>query len=397
MSDVTLNGAPVVEATIHVPRVGNWSAELLINADSPPSGAAALEMFGASWSGYVLRSGELAGRISVLLVGGAGGLWHQLEPRGYQGVPLGLVLRELLRDAGEQLAPSSTPAVLATALDHWPRLRGTADRCLSQLLEGRGDWRVLPSGAIWAGTETWPAAPDFEYQVIDAIPAEHRLELAAETAVLVPGVTLEGQRVSTVTHRLDATRWRTTALFEDPDEGQTEDKMRQALVSLIEDTMRSVDYLARYGGAVVAMRGTNVVDVRPDDLRFPELIGLPIRFLPGCELTLGAGDRVLVGFVDGNPTLPFCEPWGSGAMAQAKIVATEIVRILGVRVLVLGDNVVLGQEGGAEPGVKGTTLDSWLKGHSHKVTCGAAGTIVDSAPPTAPPPGSMLSTKVKVG
>lgn len=349
MSDCTLNGSTIVSGSLLVQRIGSWSFEGLIDATTVPSGRVTLNLFGDTWSGYVLRAGEFAGRVTVIVVGGAGGLWKQLKGKGYQATTLALPLQELAQDAGEQLAGAPPTDRLA----YWVRLAGTADRCLSQLLEEPGyAWRIQPDGRLWVGRETWPAAPEFDYTVLDDRPAEFRADVAGDRALPLPGQTFMDRRVSSVEHKLDGSKWRTRVSFEDPaaaELGASEDKERQALVSIIEDTMRGVDYLARYPGKVVGMKGSNKVDVKVDHPRFPENgFTCPVRFLPGSEVQLQPGAGVLVGFADGKASAPFAEPWGEGGVIKI-VLAAQVIEFKASKIDVGGMNSIVSLGGGKTP------------------------------------------------
>lgn len=349
MSDCRLNGATIVNGTLLVQRVGNWTFEGLVDTAQVPSGRVTLDLFGDTWSGYVLRAGEFAGRVTVIIVGGAGGLWKNLKGRGYQATTLALPLQEIAQDAGEQLAAAPPTDRLA----YWLRLAGTADRCLSQLLEEPGYvWRIQPDGKLWVGRESWPAAPDFEYTVLDDRSAEFRADIASDRALPLPGQTFMDRRVSSVEHKLDGARWRTHVTFEDPaaaELGATEDKERQAIVSIVEDTMRGVDYLARYTGKVIGVKGSDKVDVRVDHPRFPDNgFTCPLRFLPGCEVQLQPGAGVLVGFADGKASAPYCEPFGEGGAVKI-VLSAQVIEFKASKIDVGGMATIVSLGGGKTP------------------------------------------------
>lgn len=385
MSDVTLSGYGVVSGTLRVPRVGNWIADLIVDTDTAPSGRVSLDLFGATWSGTVLRAGGFAGRFSVTVVGG-GGLWKKVQGKSYGAVPLSLPLQEILTAGGEALA-SAPPA---SKIAGWTRFGAAAERCLSQLLEGRGlDWRVQPDGKVWVGAETWPAAEPFEYTIIDSVPAEHRMEIAGESALPLPGTVFEGQRVSSVLHTLTASKWRTVIRFEDPDEGATEDKMRQAIVSIVEDTMRGVDWLARYVGKVVVTKSDGTVDVMMEDQRFgPSGLNAKVRFLPGCEVTLAPGAGVLIGFEGGDSAHPFAEPNGTGGILKI-VLKAQSIEIEATTLKLKGTGTA--SLDGPSVAVGGTALDVRLgKGTNFVAALG------DPVTPAVIGPGPLANTVVKV-
>lgn len=330
MSDWTLTAAgttgPILSASLEVPRVGNFLGDLQL--DWPleaelPTGRVELGLYQDRWQAFVLRAARFAGAVQALVVGGRGGLWKALPPRSYQGVALREVLRRLLEAAGEELAADSSAQVLAQQLPRWVQVGGLAERGLSTLLEGRGVWRVRPDGTLWVGTESWPAAavPD-QVDVLDEPGADNVLVLAAESCAVYPGTTWGGRRISNVLHTLAGDQHRITLVFEE--EGATQDRLREALAGFVRDQVREVDYLARYTGRVKQQRQDGTVDVQPDDPRLAGLPPLPVRFLPGCRVELSAEAQVLVGFENGSPAAPFCEPWGAGSLTKVTISAQTI-------------------------------------------------------------------------
>jgi hypothetical protein len=126
------------------------------------------------------------------------------------------VIAEALAGVGEALAGTSTRSLLDTLLSFWTRTQGRASLALwtvADELDGR--WRVLPSGAVWFGAETWPAYRGEEPTELGRDPASATVLLSPDAIDLGPGVTLRGERIGRVEHLITRDEpLRTTAWIE---------------------------------------------------------------------------------------------------------------------------------------------------------------------------------------
>lgn len=309
MSDLTCNGVPVVSAKITRPRIGSWVAELVVDTDEPMTGAVLLaDGDGAQlFRGTIIRGAPSEGRLSLRVLGGAGGLGKTLDPRYYKGAPPRLVLRDLARETGETLATLDTPALDAPTRA-WTRERRDAAGSLRQLAEALGlVWRCLPDGTQWVGAETWPASPATGYEVLHDEPAHARWTLSTVTltdaAAIAPGMTLEGQRVSLVEHQVSADSTRTVVSFEKLDAAL--DRLRDTIARTIQRETAKLGYSAMYPARVVLQDSAGALELVPDDPRLPPMTGVPVRLsIPG-SVRVPAGSRVLVGFEDASPAKPY--------------------------------------------------------------------------------------------
>lgn len=203
----TINGAEILSMRITMPSVGVWVLTAEVSSDEAITGAVTIEqdIDPQTFVGTVLRSGvDNVGVCRLEAVGGAGGLGQAVDARSYQGVTARAVLGDLLADAKEQLDSSSTRASLGTSLPYWTRAGGRASTALATLADAlAARWRVLASGAVWVGLETWPKVPaSYEATEIDRDFAAQNVLLAPEAFSLVPGVMLGDDRVGRVEHVL---------------------------------------------------------------------------------------------------------------------------------------------------------------------------------------------------
>lgn len=111
----------------------------------------------------------------------------------------------------------------------------------------------------------------------------------------------------------------------------------------------SVDHLACYPAKVVSQSG-QTVDVECDDSRVGQLSRVPLQLgIPGGEVTVLAGARVLVGWHGGDPRKPYATTWESGAtVLTLNLDASTKIAINGGSMLTL-DGTVVKLNGGVKP------------------------------------------------
>jgi len=292
-----------------------------------------------------VRAGLFAGQVRARVVGGAGKLGSELAPRWYAGAPRELPLRDLVEEAGERLASSSDPTVLGEVLTPgWARLRGTASAALARLLEGTGaSWRLLPSGELWVGPETWPTASGMaDLVVLEEDRSRGRLVLVSEAPTLLPGQTLRGDRVSDVEITLEPERLRIEAWLELATPG-VGDRLKGALLALVEGLVRKhTDYLGPRWGTVVRTDAGGRVEVKLDDDSRPPVTAVELRAgVPGVELKVADGCRVLVEWEGGDPRRPIARPWDEAGLKEVRLTAS-------VKATVNAPSVVLDEAAGRQ-------------------------------------------------
>jgi hypothetical protein len=218
MAWATLNGAGVIEGRIELPRTGAWMADLAVDTADAIEGRVVLDLNGFQLNGTVRRGGAVSDTSIIRVVGGAGGLSRTLEPLAYQGVPLRVPLQDALAACGEAFEQGGDPELGATFLPFWIRARGRAGLLVSQLVRQLEDgaWRVLPSGAVWAGTERWPEAElaEGDYVLLREDPSNGREQLFADVPALLPGTAFRGRRVSVVEHSISEDQLRMVVWYE---------------------------------------------------------------------------------------------------------------------------------------------------------------------------------------
>lgn len=220
---ISVNGKAAISATISMPRVGAWSADLVVDAQEVLTGPCVLAIeSGLTLNGFATRTGVWQDTAYVRVTGGAGGLSLATKPKHYRSVTLRVVLLDLLRAGGEALSSTADPKTTGLQLAAWTVIGQPIGNAISALI---GDprlvanaWRILPDGTLWVGPETWPDAglKDItDFQELGRLPHEGRSELGFEAPSLLPGTMLAGRKVSYVEHVVRDDTVRTHAWFED--------------------------------------------------------------------------------------------------------------------------------------------------------------------------------------
>ena len=83
-----------------------------------------------------------------------------------------------------------------------------------------------------------------------------------------------------------------------------------ALQRLVLFFTRHYDYHALRAARVIAQNADYTLELKPEDDKWPGMSRVPIRFgLPGVQVRVKAGIRVLFTFEDGDPRRPIATEW----------------------------------------------------------------------------------------
>lgn len=187
MAEVTLANAAVTRATIHLPRVGVWCADVDVDTETAPTGRVSIAVDGVVyWSGTVVSGEVLHGLWRGRIVGGAGGLRTELPATAYRLATLADVLADVLAATGETLATDA--GALTTSAPLYHRAKGIGAQAVAELARALGYvWRVRADGTLWLGAETWPDATAADWTLLDRDPVRGLYTLGGDTLALAPG------------------------------------------------------------------------------------------------------------------------------------------------------------------------------------------------------------------
>lgn len=210
MASWELNGIPVMQGKVMRPRVGNWVAELQVDAATVATIADGSQVTlkvdqEVVLTGTVLRAGAYAQNVTLRVVGGRNGLAKLVAPRFYRGVQLAQVLQDVLADAGEALSGTSTGEALTKVLDFWTMVQQPAAEALSSLAEAAGAaavWRLQPDGTVFLGVDGFTPSALVEFDLVEFMPLEGIQVIATEAPDVHPGERFNDRNVSAVEHLL---------------------------------------------------------------------------------------------------------------------------------------------------------------------------------------------------
>jgi hypothetical protein len=199
-----------IEARLSLPRVGVWVLDAVVDTAETLSGTVSATVGALTLSGYVLRAESYLNALRVRVIGGAGGLLSTATPKFWQQAQSRDVVFSLLQSAGETLDTSSS----LTAWIQWYAVgSGTVGAEVAALASKQGTdyvWRVLPSGAVWVGEDSW-AETDAALVEIDRDPIDRLLVFGTDAPALLPGTTYEDLRIDLVEHHVRASAVRSLA------------------------------------------------------------------------------------------------------------------------------------------------------------------------------------------
>jgi len=309
----TLNGVPILEATITEQYAGVWHADVALDAEEAPTGSVTLAIDEVEWIGTVLRAREEHGQVRVKVVGAKGGMSTELPARNYVRTSAGAVLADILREAGETLAVTSASGLESYTLANWHRERATASVAVSALAAELGySWRVLRNGTVWVGQLQWTETTATATE-LDSDWATGTFELV-DALALQPGTTYQGHQIHQVTHFIAPKAIRTEARLQ---------SQNGVLERMLAPVRRELDRSKIWPGTVARQHvdpvnpRNNPVDIVPDgkDTRV-RASGLgAVRMLvglPGFTVKVAVGVRGAWTLLGGDPARPRWIGWEQG-------------------------------------------------------------------------------------
>ena len=290
----------VLEGTLSLGPEGAWSASLVLSVAPELDPAELLVARDGEeperFVGTIITSAAFEGRAYVELVAGAGGLASQALAAHYTGAVSKVSLAELVEGivagAGEQLAEGVAAALPAVQASRWTRLGGeTWAQALSRVTRRYGlAWRILDTGLVWVGAETWPAEATDPF-LLDDDQAARTLVVAFDRAVYRPGMTVLGRRIVRVTY---SSSGRADLEYDESDV----DLLRRLVARLSAPS----PYALTYAAEVVTQNADGTLDLKLVDGPIIDMPRVPfVAGLAGGRFLVAAGDVLRVAFLGGRP------------------------------------------------------------------------------------------------
>ena len=189
----TANGLRIVTASIGIPLVGAWVADVMLEEPATLASPVTLAIGNLSLVGTVYRQGAFAGQQRARLVAGGGGWMKTVKAQAYAN-PAGVLLSTVLRDAaaavGEQVAIAQDRPLGA----FFTRAADPAAYLLRDLVDGA--WYIDGAGVTQIGQRPTPIITS-PFTVQDFDPGTGMYEIATEDlASWLPGATFSGPTAS---------------------------------------------------------------------------------------------------------------------------------------------------------------------------------------------------------
>lgn len=277
-----------------------------IDTELQISGAVTLTIADATYSGTALSGGPTRGRSSFRIVGGKGKWGKTILRKAYSndaGVKLLTVLQDAAQSAGEQLDFASISKTDRVG-SGFSRPTGPASRVLEQVAPS--NWYVGEDGLTRLGSRAPSKYTGKGTRIKLADLSTGVIVLAAEDIkTLVPGVIVDGVEALDVVHEISAKTGLRTTIYGTP-LSQTSRRL-QAFREIFDQLDPLRKFRGIYEYRVVTLAGTTKLNLQPTLIStgMPDLERVPIRTgLAGGKSTLVPGTRVIVGFVNADPTRP---------------------------------------------------------------------------------------------
>lgn len=319
-------GSPVLRLSLHWPMNGAWSAELQAASDATFSVGDIVTLrlpTTLALVGRVSRAELSSGRWYLRATGGRLDWGQPIDLKHYRKTNVDQVLADL--GLAADLAP------IDVDLPFWLRKASTIGEAVQQLAGFlQVNWRILESGALRIRAED--AAPsDVLTSAGDSVEifrdgARGIVEVAVDAAVIEPGVAFGSDLVGDVQYEVGGDG--------EPLRCRYYTQQRAALRGVFERLVRWVTrdalFLGQYSAVVQRQAPDGTLDVLPDDPRLAAggLQSVPIRHgMPGVQVRVPVGGRVLLGFDAGDSRQPYCALWHAGQVTEVQIGGASAVAL----------------------------------------------------------------------
>ena len=306
-----VDGLSLLSATIHVPNVGPWWADVVFEGAPEAAGAVVLNVGTVAMSGTIdpARNGTFGLQRRARIIGGGGGWGSPVASQHYHndaGVRAATVADDAARLASESMGDFAIELTFVGV--DYVRQSGPASRVLEDVI-GSATWWVGFDGLTQVGQRTESTPSVDAYQVLEHDPSSRVATVAVTEvdgvtigAVLTEGLdaplTVRELRIEVSPESLRVKAW-----------GGGSVAGRGRLAGLLRGIARrsSDDRLhGKWKYRVVRMSGERVeLQVVSTRTGLPDAIPLSMRpGVAGAHASLAGGAIVLVEFVEGDRTQP---------------------------------------------------------------------------------------------
>lgn len=304
-ASATLNGNRVTSARCYIPCWGASFHEVALDGEVTLTGSVTLVVADLTIACTVLSGGPAAGRSFYWLVAGAAGWGTPIASRSYAndaGVKISLVLADLAVDSGETF-DATTIDQKATVGVAWTRPADIGARVLELLFPG--GWYVGEDGKTRIGSRPTSALTGAVTQVSQVDLARSTVTIASESiAGILPGLKAYGLTTVDVEHEISAEGGLRTTLWGAHAAGLS--RRLVALRAIVDQFNPGRKFASIWEYRVVTITG-NRLNLQPVlvSTGMPWLQRVPMRpGIPGAVGKPALGSRVLVGFVNCDPSRP---------------------------------------------------------------------------------------------
>lgn len=304
MNGATINGVPLAGGSLLFPLVGAWLGRFTVLGDdtSAIAGPATVAFGDTNLSGFATVGIDEGQRVTVEVVGGAGGLGAPVTPQHYLAPSVQAVLQSVLGAGGEALSGTSDASVTTPQLTQWTTIAGQVTDALKSALAASGaSWRVLSDGTVWVGQETWPTS-SAGHTLEEEDPTQSIFRIAIDGADVLPGVTFRSQKVTEARYYLDDRAIRADIIYGVAARGG----IKGALDELQRRALASTVFLTPFLARVAGQNADGTLELLSGDPRFPNMSRIKLRAAPGVTtLKVVPQTMVIVAFEGGLPDKPY--------------------------------------------------------------------------------------------
>ena len=312
----SINGRAVLEASVHLPRRGQWHADIDLEGienDLPAFvrlvATDTITGESSSLAARVASADAFRDRLHVLLIGGLGNGDNTMSPRSFRRSSGASILQAIAATMDVIVSSYTSARVLSQVFERYSIPLVNSAKALDLFaLEVGAVWRYTEAGELWIGDELdSPEAKSRNarrvssaFVVVDRVPIDSRSVVVAELPLPRPGQYLDELIIGRVAYELTAGACRAVIDCDalSPSALDDLDTMKRDFVRAVGSAMRwnASETVTLYPCTVTSATSATV-DVEPDDERIAGLASVPlVQPIAGVTATPSPGSRALLGF-----------------------------------------------------------------------------------------------------